>query len=95
MPIDFIYKKYGFDKVMPKSLINQIRYNGHLYSVPVNIHRANVLWYNPKSLKTAGITRCRKTWAQFIAALEKAKAPASSRSRWASSGRRSTCWRRS
>jgi hypothetical protein len=28
-----IYKKYHFDKVMPKSLINQIKYNG-LYSVP-------------------------------------------------------------
>src|SRR5437773_11227244 len=40
-PIDFIYKKYGFGKVMPKSLLSQIRYNGHLYSVPVNIHRAN------------------------------------------------------
>ena len=30
VPIDFIYKKYGFDKVMPKSLLSQIRYNGHL-----------------------------------------------------------------
>ena len=48
MPIDFIYKQYGFDKVMPASLINQISYNGQLYSVPVNIHRANILWYNPK-----------------------------------------------
>ena len=48
-PIDFIYKQYGFDKIMPKGLINQITYNGHLYSVPVNIHRANMLWYNPRS----------------------------------------------
>ncbi len=48
VPIDFIYKKYGFDKVMPKSLLSQIRYKGHLCSVPVNIHRANVLWYNPR-----------------------------------------------
>src|SRR5215211_4098222 len=44
--IDFIYKQFKFDKVMPKSLIDQIKYNGHLYSVPVNIHRANILWYN-------------------------------------------------
>jgi glucose/mannose transport system substrate-binding protein len=70
-PIDFIYKKYGFDKVMPKSLISQIRYNGKLWSVPVNIHRANVLWYNPKTLKANGIT-VPKTWAQFVAALKKA-----------------------
>jgi glucose/mannose transport system substrate-binding protein len=73
-PIDFIYKQYGFDKIMPKSLISQITYKGHLYSVPVNIHRANVLWYNPAVLKKAGITSVPTTWAQFIAALDKAKA---------------------
>jgi ABC-type glycerol-3-phosphate transport system substrate-binding protein len=50
-PIDSIYKKYGFNKVMPKTLLNQITYKGHLYSVPVNIHRANILWYNPAVLK--------------------------------------------
>jgi len=72
-PIDFIYKQYHFDKVMPASLVNQIKYNGHLYSVPVNIHRANVLWYNPKVLKDAGITTVPSTWSAFIAALEKAK----------------------
>ena len=62
----------GFGKVMPASLINQIRYNGKLYSVPVNIHRANVLWYNPKTLKANGIA-VPKTWAQFMVALQKAQ----------------------
>jgi len=72
-PIDFIYKQYGFDKKMPASLLSQIKYKGHLYSVPVNIHRANVLWYNPKVLKDAGITKVPTTWTEFIAALNKAK----------------------
>jgi glucose/mannose transport system substrate-binding protein len=72
--IDFIYKQYGFRKVMPKQLISQITYNGHLYSVPVNIHRANVLWFNPKVLRQAGIAAAPKTWTEFIAALNKAKA---------------------
>jgi len=72
VPIDFIYKQYGFDKVMPKSLLSQIRYQGKLYSVPVNIHRANVLWYNPKVLRQAGISGAPKSWGQFIAALKKA-----------------------
>src|ERR671931_2818314 len=71
-PIDFIYKQYHFDKVMPKQLISQIKYKGHLYSVPENIHRANILWYNPAVLRKAGITAPPKTWAQFIAALQKA-----------------------
>jgi glucose/mannose transport system substrate-binding protein len=73
-PIDFIYKQFHFDKVMPKSLLSQIKYNGHIWSVPVNIHRANVLWYNPKVLKDAGITKVPTTWSEFIAALDKAKA---------------------
>ena len=73
-PINFIYAKYGFAKIMPKGLINQITYNGKLYSVPVNIHRANILWYNPAVLKKAGISAAPKTWTQFIAALKKAKA---------------------
>ena len=72
-PIDRIYKQYHFDKVMPKTLLNQIKYNGHLWSVPVNIHRANILWYNPGVLKKAGITKVPTTWTEFIAALEKAK----------------------
>jgi glucose/mannose transport system substrate-binding protein len=71
-PVDFIYKQFGFDKIMPKLLINQIRYKGKLYSVPVNIHRANVLWYNPKTLKQNGIA-VPKTWAQFMVALQKAE----------------------
>ena len=72
-PIDFIYKKYGFAKIMPKGLISQITYKGHIYSVPVNIHRANVLWYNPAVLKKAGITKVPTRWAEFITALNKAK----------------------
>ena len=77
LPVDFIYKQFGLAKVMPKSLISQIRYQGKLYSVPVNIHRANVLWFNPRVLRANGITPPKAntsyTWAQFIAALEKAK----------------------
>ena len=72
--IDFIYSKYGLKKVFPAQLVNQITYKGHLYSVPVNIHRANVLWYNPATLKKAGITGAPKSWGEFISDLQKAKA---------------------
>jgi glucose/mannose transport system substrate-binding protein len=71
--IDFIYKQYGLNKVFPQQLIQQITYKGHLYSVPVNIHRANILWYNPATLRKAGISRAPKTWGEFITALKKAK----------------------
>jgi glucose/mannose transport system substrate-binding protein len=71
-PVDFIYKAAGFGKAMPASLINQIRYQGKIYSVPVNIHRANVLWFKPSVLRSNGITVPR-TWGQFVAALQKAE----------------------
>jgi len=73
-PIDFVYQKYGLSKVFPAQLINQIKYKGKLYSVPVNIHRANILWYNPATLRKAGISGAPKSWGQFISALQKAKA---------------------
>lgn len=73
-PLDTIYRQFGFAKVMPKQLLEQITYQGHIYSVPVNIHRANVLWFNPKVLKDAGINGAPKTIPAFIAALKKADA---------------------
>jgi glucose/mannose transport system substrate-binding protein len=72
-PIDFIYKKYGLNKVFPKQLIQQITSKGHVYSVPVNIHRANILWFNPSVLKKAGIKGTPATWDAFIADLKLAK----------------------
>jgi glucose/mannose transport system substrate-binding protein len=72
-PVDFIFKQYKLNSVMPKQLIDQITYKGHVYSVPVNIHRANVLWFNPATTKKAGITKTPATWSEFIAALNKAK----------------------
>ena len=32
-PLDAIYRQFGFNKIMPKQLISQITYKGHLYSV--------------------------------------------------------------
>ena len=40
---------------MPKTLIPLISQDGNIYSVPVNIHRANVLLYNPGILEANGV----------------------------------------
>ncbi len=49
-PLDFLYEENGWYDVFPATLIPLISQDGHPYSVPVNIHRANVMWYNPKVL---------------------------------------------
>jgi glucose/mannose transport system substrate-binding protein len=77
-PLDDFFKSTGFAAVLPKTLLPLISQDGHPYSVPVNIHRSNVLWYNPSVLKAAGVTANPKTdfktWDDFFAACEKVKA---------------------
>jgi glucose/mannose transport system substrate-binding protein len=46
-PVNFLYEENGWLDVMPETLIPLISKDGDIYSVPVNIHRANVMWYNP------------------------------------------------
>ncbi|HEY5981968.1 MAG TPA: extracellular solute-binding protein [Anaerolineales bacterium] len=72
-PLDDFFKSSGFDKVLPPTLLPLISKDGHPYSVPVNIHRSNVMWYNPKVLSEAGV-EVPKTMDDFFAACEKIKA---------------------
>ncbi len=78
LPLDSLFKSTGFDKVLPATLLPLISKDGKPYSVPVNIHRSNVLWYNPKVLAAAGVTANPKTdfktLDDFFAACEKVKA---------------------
>jgi len=71
--VSFLYKQNGWDKVFPAGLIKAITVGGKIYSVPVNIHRANVLWWSPASAKKAGITAAPATIAEFITDLGKFK----------------------
>jgi glucose/mannose transport system substrate-binding protein len=47
-PITFILKDAGFMNKFPKGVLDVISYKGEVYSIPVNIHRANVMWFNKK-----------------------------------------------
>lgn len=54
-PLNFLYEEEGWLDVMPETLIPLMSEGDNIYSVPVNIHRANVLWYNPTVLEEAGV----------------------------------------
>jgi glucose/mannose transport system substrate-binding protein len=54
-PLNDLYESEGWLAVMPETLIPLISDGGNIYSVPVNIHRANVLWYNPGILSANGV----------------------------------------
>ena len=54
-PLNFLYKKYGWYDVLPEVLLDSISEGGNQISVPVNIHRSNVLWANPQVLAGHGL----------------------------------------
>lgn len=54
-PLNFLYEENGWYDVMPETLIPLMSQDGNIYSVPVNIHRANVLWANTAVLAENGI----------------------------------------
>lgn len=49
--LDDLFEKNGWYDKYPKGVLDIVSFNGHIYSVPVNIHRSNVLWYNPEIFK--------------------------------------------
>ena len=71
--VSFLYKQEGWAKIFPKDLIKTLTTNGKIYSVPVNIHRSNVLWWNPAAAKKAGITKAPATLDAMIADMAKFK----------------------
>jgi glucose/mannose transport system substrate-binding protein len=64
--ITYLYDRNGWRDKFPKGLIDAITVDGKLYTVPVNIHRSNLLWYNPAKLREWGIAAPPKTWSEFL-----------------------------
>jgi glucose/mannose transport system substrate-binding protein len=59
---------------MPKVVLDMVKFGDNYYAVPLDIHRANVVWYN-KALLTAhniNVTTLT-TWSAFFAACQKLK----------------------
>jgi glucose/mannose transport system substrate-binding protein len=71
-----LYSQWGLDKAFPQSLLDMLTNDGKIYSVPANIHRANMLWANPQVMTEAGLDPANPyfdSMADFIAALQKVK----------------------
>jgi glucose/mannose transport system substrate-binding protein len=55
-PVTRLFEDQGLDQVMPPLLVEQITISGEIYSIPMNIHRSNVLWYNPEVFQENHLT---------------------------------------
>ena len=64
--LNSLYDSQRWRDKFPKGLMDAITVEGKIYSVPVDIHRANLLWYNPHVLAGAGISGPPKTWSDFL-----------------------------
>src|SRR5436309_12103622 len=54
--ITSIWNSEGWDSKIPKDLKDIVSSNGDVWSVPVNVHRGNALWYNKKVLDSKGVS---------------------------------------
>jgi glucose/mannose transport system substrate-binding protein len=68
--ITFLYDEEGWRDAFPSSLLDLITVEDKLYSVPVNIHRSNVMWYSPAVLEEVGIAAPPTTWSEFLTQAE-------------------------
>lgn len=68
-----LYQEQGWMDKFPEELIRMVSKDGHIYSVPVNIHRGNVLWYNKKVFEENGL-QPPKTFDEFFKVADQLKA---------------------
>lgn len=72
-PVDDLLAELGGASVFPKTLLDLITVGGHIYSIPCDIHRANMIWTNTSLLSKAGVTADPANVAEWLADLEKIK----------------------
>ncbi len=53
--VSALYDEFKLRDAFPKDLVDRLTVDGKIYSVPSNIHRANVVWANVEVMKKAGL----------------------------------------
>jgi glucose/mannose transport system substrate-binding protein len=64
--LTFLYEEMGWLEKYPQGLIDLMSTDEGIWSVPVNIHRSNVLWFVPAELEAWGV-EVPATWDDFLA----------------------------
>ena len=63
--LTFLYEENGWFEKYPQGLIDLLSTEDGIWSVPVNIHRSNVLWFIPENLEGWGV-EVPATWDDFL-----------------------------
>jgi glucose/mannose transport system substrate-binding protein len=71
-PIDDVWKSEGLEKVVPRIIRTMSSIDQHYYSLPINVHRNNLIWYNKPLLDKHEIDpHALTTWDDLFRAAEK------------------------
>jgi len=73
-PLDDIAKQQNWDQTLPEPIVKAIKYEGHYYALPLDIHMQTWIWYSKAAFKKAGIAKEPATMDELFAALDKLKA---------------------
>ena len=60
-----LFAKEGWNEVFPEGLLELIRTDGGTWSVPVNVHLSNVMWFVPAKPKAWGVA-APTTWDELL-----------------------------
>ncbi len=72
-PVNDVITALGGASVFPQNLLDLLTVQGNIYSVPSNIHRANVVWANPTVLKKANAAAEPADIDSWLADMQKLK----------------------
>jgi glucose/mannose transport system substrate-binding protein len=74
-PIDEVWRSQGLEKVVPPIIRTLSQIDDHYYSLPINVHRNNLIWYNKPLLDRHKIDPATlTTWSAFFEAAQKLEA---------------------
>jgi glucose/mannose transport system substrate-binding protein len=71
--VNDIWQETNFESRINPVWVKTLKFNGTAYSVPINAHRTNWLWYNIGILKDAGV-KPPETYEELLSAAQKIKA---------------------
>jgi glucose/mannose transport system substrate-binding protein len=71
--LDDVGKAEKWDSLLPPQIANHMKFEGKYVAAPVNVHRVDWIWANPKVLAKAGVGM-PTTWDEFNRAADKIKA---------------------
>lgn len=71
--LDAVAEAQDWQALLPETVAEVMRHDGHYVAVPVNVHRVNWLWANPEVLEDAGV-EMPSTLDELFAAAEPLRA---------------------